>query len=80
MIVYFNKVWLCYWEKKYLKRTKAQKYSLVFLSTLAVNMVTFRSSYHLSKNQKTDAVCQSTNCPKFRPIRTQDVNGGWAEG
>lgn len=34
-------------------------------------MVTFRSSHHLSTNQRTDAVCQSTNCPTFRPIRAE---------
>lgn len=37
---------------------------------------TFTSSHHLSRNQRADAVCQSTNSSTFRAIRAE----GWFNG
>lgn len=39
-------------------------------------MLTFSLSHHLSTNQGTDAVCQSTNSLTFRPIRAEELFNG----
>lgn len=37
----------------------------------AVAELTFTSSHHLSRNQRADALCQSTNSSTFRAIRAE---------
>ena len=58
------------------RHTHTQTHTHTHTHTKLVSMLTFSSSLHLCTNQRTDALCQSTNSPTFRPIRAE----GWFNG